>query len=111
MMLLDGNLVRNKLVEQSALNPLFQVFTIANNTLESNKATNGGGISFNGQTVEVNNNVIRNNDAENGAGIYAMGGSSLTLRENSFEENVAMYDGGGIYVSYTSALSELEGNF
>ena len=89
----------------------FQIFTIENNTLESNKATNGGGISFNGQTVEVNNNVIRNNDAENGAGIYAMGGSSLTLRENSFEENVAMYDGGGIYVSYTSALSELEGNF
>ncbi len=88
----------------------FQIFTIENNTLESNKATNGGGISFNGQTVEVNNNVIRNNDAKNGAGIYAMGGSNLTLRENSFEENVATHDGGGIYVSYTSALSELVGN-
>ncbi|MFH2002166.1 MAG: right-handed parallel beta-helix repeat-containing protein, partial [Planctomycetota bacterium] len=78
--------------------------TISNNTICENMAEDGGGIWSYNATVSITNNTISNNLAGNGGGIYNAppyyqdGFFAITVRNNTFTQNSANHDGGGLWL-------------
>jgi len=85
--------------------------TITGCRIETNGATNGGGVFVEGHKSSpiIENNLISNNiGTETGGGIETRDGASPIIRNNVITENMAM-NGSGIFVSNGSAPL-IEGN-
>lgn len=53
---------------------------------------------------QLNGFTLRNGKAENGGGIFLENASMIAIKNNIIEDNIAEYDGGGLYIaSYSSA--------
>ena len=71
---------------------------INNGNIYSNTAMNGGGLSQMGLSAELNNVNIYENTADNGGGIYVEMCMTTTLTNCVICDNVAVFDGDGIYI-------------
>lgn len=82
-----------------------------NNIIRDNSTSgsNGGGIYSLASTLTVIGNVFVGNSAYRGAGILYSGASGQ-IAGNTIVSNVASYDGGGIYLSSSSAALSLSNN-
>ena len=75
-----------------------------NNTITSNSAYYGGGISFDRYTSSViKGNNISGNSAEEGGGIGCFTFSSPSITNNTISGNSAGTNGGGVYCYYVSS--------
>jgi len=82
--------------------------TIADNTIYSNTAYNGGGVYLDqGAPFVLSGNTIVSNTAERAGGGMAAHGVGITLINNAFAGNSAQF-GGGLDVEYSDAV--LQGN-
>lgn len=82
-------------------------FPIEDNTINSNEAKSGGGIYMEfvpADSLVVQKNIIKSNSSHSGGGIYLFY-SSPDINKNIIEENLAGYQGGGIYIGTESSPS------
>ncbi len=82
--------------------------TISNNS----SAANGGGISTTStlgsdENIKVANSTISNNTARFGGGVYVFPTGTLTSVNSSFNNNMAMFEGGGIYNAGNASLTKV----
>ena len=83
--------------------------TIRDNTIEHNKASNGGGIYCSGlnRYPEISHNTISDNESSRGAGIYAAcDGLPTTIVRNTISDNTATQRGGGIWCSDNASIRD-----
>ena len=74
--------------------------TINDSTVTENSASSGGGIFNNGGSLTVVRSTFSGNTATVGGGIYSdefSGDSTLTMTNSVIEDNMASYNGGGLY--------------
>ena len=80
---------------------LSTVMTLSNDTVESNSASEGGGLCVQGGTVSLSNDTIESNTAGEGGGLSvdsSEGPATVTLSNDTIESNKAG-GGGGLYVA------------
>ena len=84
---------------------------LTNNTLSSNTAFNNGGSIFvyassaGGAAVMLSGNTLMGNNAKFGGGLGIGYGLSLTITENTIQNNTASIQGGGIFVYSTQTAT------
>jgi CSLREA domain-containing protein len=76
--------------------------TITNSTVSGNSGTEGGGLFLYAAAVTITNSTINGNLAENGGGIYG-GSGPLAIINSTLSSNNSIIDGGGIFISTTTA--------
>ena len=88
--------------------------SMAGNSIEDNTATSGGGGAYLYQCQgELIGNLFDGNTANNGGGLYVQG-DNLTIAENVFRDNYALFYeeetafGGGLFISGDSAITDNE---
>ena len=70
-------------------------------------SSSGGAVFISGGELSFTKCNVHHCTAEQGGGIYANDGAVVTLQENStFDRNLAIYDGGAIYIEKATLLSK-----
>ncbi|MBX7105802.1 MAG: hypothetical protein K1X57_17090, partial [Gemmataceae bacterium] len=82
--------------------PAGAAITVSGLTLTAGKASVGGALLAEDESISVTASVITGNSATNGGGIAVTYGGTLNLTQSTVSGNIASVLGGGIYLNYSS---------
>lgn len=105
---------------------------IATSEIANNMVSNEGGGIYNRETLNISDTTVRMNDADGGGGLYAGSNSQVSVKRSTFFENsagtgagilmgsghvdlynstlsgnIALMNGGGLYLAYSGATADL----
>lgn len=105
--IIDGFTIRNGIWDASGagINIYYGHMEINNSTIEGNESTSdvGGGIAVEYGSLYMHNCSIRGNKARSGGGIAVISFSEVNVNESSLNNNDAIQQGGGVFISDSSS--------
>jgi|GEM_PF-4248083 len=79
-------------------NAVLTGFTITNGSGFSTHVDYGGGVYIMDSTAVISHNIIEKNRADHGGGICLNSWFACTIESNIMRDNVALYNGGGLFI-------------